>query len=52
VLRGLCPDTERRRALFGTADLELLRSRGEAIGLRAFLDELQTRVASGYGATR
>lgn len=52
VLRDLCPDMERRRALLCTVDLDLLRGRGEAIGLRAFLDELQTRVASGYGDTR
>jgi hypothetical protein len=52
VLEHLCPDTERRRALLCTVDLDLLRSRGEAIGLREFLDELRTRVASGYGATR
>jgi hypothetical protein len=52
VLRALCPDTERRRALFSTVDLDVLRSRGEAIGLRVFLDELQMRVASGYGSAR
>lgn len=52
VLCALCPDAARRCALLSTADLGLLRSRGEAIGLCAFLDELQARVATGYGHAR
>lgn len=50
VLREVCADPERRRALLAEADLELLRARGIAIGLTAFLEELKARVASGYGA--
>lgn len=48
ALRELC-DEERRRTLLREADLNVLRQRGEATGLTDFLDELRTRVATGYG---
>jgi hypothetical protein len=49
VLDELCPDADRRRALLREAPLELLHSRGEKTGLRAFLDELRARAANAFG---
>lgn len=50
ALREVCEGHERRRALFVEVDLDLLRARGVAVGLTAFLDELKARVASAYGS--
>jgi len=48
ALREVCGDPARRRTLLAEAGLDLLRARGVAIGLTAFLDELEARVASAY----
>jgi hypothetical protein len=52
ALRELCPDDDRRRALLRDAPLERLHSRGEATGLRAFLDELRKHVPNAFGGPR
>lgn len=49
ALDELCPDARRRRELIEEADLNLLRRRGRAIGLSAFLDELRVRIGGGFG---
>ncbi len=51
VLDAVCGDSERQRAILEEASLDLLRARGVAVGLTAFLDELKARVVDAYGPT-
>lgn len=48
ALRALC-EGERRLGLLEAVDLATLRQRGQHIGLVAFLDELDERIAPAYG---